>query len=281
MPRTSLITPLSHAARARPNTLTADTMQQQNTAQALSFLIDTNLGLKVAEAPIAGALRSLGIKTELSTDLEHVDREFLAHKPDIAHVPIADFHRLVGKGDHHYSGLAQATSKFCGQVRMRSLLVVGKDDPASSLDDLEGARYGIINRSCSSTYFPPAILLARQGRKIGDVLQVTPVKPGPTWQGLVDAVIAKDIRATMVLEDVWRSDPNNDRLTKVIGDYAGGLPGVIVARADLDPQTRTALLEALLAWVPAWDAVFGPFRPFCNADVHSFFHDLDGLPDGV
>ena len=254
--------------------------QQHHSDSSLSFLVDTNLGLRVNEEPVAGVLRSFSIKAKLSTDLEQIDKEFLAHEPDILHVPIADFHRLVGKGDHHYSGLAQATSKFSGQVRMRSLLIVGKDDPAASLGDLEGAKYGIINRSCSSTYFPPAILLGRQGKRIDDVLQVTPVKPGPTWQGLVDAVLSKEVRATMVLEDVWRSEPKNEERTKVIGDYSGGLPGVIVTRENLHPDVRKALLDALLAWVPAWGAVFGPFRPFYNADVHSFFHDLNELPAG-
>ena len=48
-------------------------------------------------------------------------------------------------------------------------------------------------------------------------------------------------------------------------------PGIIVVRPDVDLQARTALPQALLARIP-WDAVYGPFRPFCNADVHSFVH---------
>ena len=38
---------------------------------------------------------------------------------------------------------------------MPSVLVVRKDDPAESLMDLEGATYGYINKSCTSSYFPP------------------------------------------------------------------------------------------------------------------------------
>ena len=157
----------------------------------LSFLIDENLGLKIDEEPIASAMKSAGITATLSTGLEQIDKEIIAHKPDIAHIPIGDFHRLVEKGDHYYQGLAQATAKFSGQVSQRSLLIVRREDPATSLGDLQGSKYGIINRSCSSTYFPPAILLGRQGKKIDGVLQVTPVKPGPTGQGLVDAVVSE------------------------------------------------------------------------------------------
>ena len=82
----------------------------------------------------------------------------------------------------------------------------------------------------------------------------------------------------MVLEDVWRSEPSNEKNTKVIGDYTGGLPGVVVARSDLDQAARQILLDALLGWVPAWEAVYGPFKPYYSAKVHSFFHDLNQLP---
>lgn len=255
-------------------------MSTQQAAAALNFLIDTNLGLKADQEPLASAFEACNVRTEFSTDLEKIDKAVLAHEPDLAHIPIGDFHRLVGKGDKYYDGLAQSTSKFTGQVRLRSLLVVGKDDPAESLDDLEGAKYGIINRSCSSTYFPPCILLAQRGRQIDDFLDVKPVKPGPTWQGVVDAVVAGEIRATMALEDVWNSEPSNAERTKVIGEYAGALPGVVIARHDLDVRVRETMLKALMAWVPAWDGVFGPFKPFYAADVHCFFHDLDGLPPG-
>jgi ABC-type phosphate/phosphonate transport system substrate-binding protein len=90
------------------------------------------------------------------------------HEPDIAFMPIADFHRLVAKGDDYYRGFAIATSKFTGTTNLPSVLVVRKDDPAASLNDLEGARYGYINKSCSSSYFPPAILLQKHGKKLDD-----------------------------------------------------------------------------------------------------------------
>jgi phosphonate transport system substrate-binding protein len=60
------------------------------------------------------------------------------------------------------------------------LLVVKKDDPATSLDDLAKARYGYINRSCSSTYFPPAILLNRKSLNLDDYFRLTRIDPGRT-----------------------------------------------------------------------------------------------------
>ena len=246
-----------------------------------TFVLDSNLGLPTGEKPWSDILAGAGIETIAIDDLPRVDEMVARHEADIAFIPAADFHRLVGKGDRHYRGLAIATSKFTGQPTLRSLLVVRNDDPARSLDDLSGARYGYINRSCSSTYSPPAIRLQRQGRTLEEFLEISQVKPGPSWQGLVDAVVSGEIRATIVLEDVWKSSPENERTTKVIGSYDGGKPPVVIVRDGLDEAICRTLLDALLAWAPRWEAVFGGFKPFYYCDVHPFFHDLDALPPGT
>lgn len=241
-----------------------------------TFLLDTNLGLKIEEEPVKGALASAGIEPEESTDLEYIDRMLEDGKPDIAFIPSADFHRLTGHGVARYRGLAIMTSKFTGETRLRNVLLVRKDDPAESLADLEGASYGYINKSCTSSYFPPALMLAQQGRQL-DFLDIQPVK---AWQGQIDSVVAGETRATMTMEDVWKSEPRNAETTKIIGRYDTAGPVVIIKR-DVDPGIGANLLEALLEWRPAWPAIFGPFRPFTLPDVYFFFHELDGLPKGL
>ncbi len=244
----------------------------------VKLTVDSNFGLNVGEKLWSDFLPAHGITAEATADLVHISQSVANHEPDIAYIPVADFHRLTGKGDNHYRGLAMATSKFTGQVRQRCLLVVRHDDPASSIADLHGAKFAYINKSCSSSYFPPAILLQRQGKMLSEFLDMTPIKPGPTWQGLIDAVVSKEVRATMVLEDTWDFLPKNAADTKVIGEYAGGVEGVVIAREGLDASVRQAFLDVLLAWVPAWDTVYGGFKPFYYADVHAYFHDLDQLP---
>ena len=246
-----------------------------------TFLLDGNLGLPAGERPWSDILSAAGIEATSSTDLARIDEMVANHEPDIAYIPTADFHRLIGKGDRHYRGLAIATSKFTGQPTLRSLLVVREDDPANGLDDPSGSKYRYINKSCSSSYFPPALLLQRKGRKLEDFLRIAQVKPGPTWQGQIDAVVSGEVRATMVLEDVWKSSPKNEQDTKIIGEYAGGKPPVVVVREGLDEATCRTLLDALLTWTPIWDAVYGAFRPFYYADVHAFFHELDQLPESL
>jgi phosphonate transport system substrate-binding protein len=244
----------------------------------LSFVLDQNLGLPAGDEPWKTTLTAAGIAAHQTTDLASIDRALAEHQPDIAYVPTADFHRLVRSGDQHYRGLAIATSKFTGDPRQSSLLVVRNDDPATGLDDLAGADYGYINTSCTSSYFPPAILLTRQGKTWDKFLHFVPVA---AWQGQIDAVVARQVRATMVLEDVWKATPENAENTKIIGRYDNCKPPVVIARKNLDEGTCGTLLDALVAWEPDWNGVYGALKPYYYADVHPFFHDLDELPVGM
>jgi phosphonate transport system substrate-binding protein len=240
-----------------------------------SFLIDDNLGLHPDEKPWCEFLPRVGITTTTTTDLPELDRCVAAHEPDIVFMPIADFHRVWAAGDRYYRGFAIVTSKFTGGTELPSVLVVRKDDPASCLADLTGASFGYINRSCTSSYFALAILLQRIGLSLGDVGDLRPTRP---WQGQIDAVVSGDVRATIVLEDVWKSTPANVETTKIIGRYDDATGAVVVVREGLDEGVLHALLDALVAWQPKPEAIFGGFKPFADSDVAHFFADLDQLP---
>lgn len=239
------------------------------------FLIDTNLPIDTEDDAVASVLRDFDVSVEGTTDLPLIGREIRAHRPDIAYIPSADWHRSLRRGDRHYGGLAMPTSKFNGTTELPSVLVVRKDDPAESLIELEGASYGYINQSCTSSYFPPIVMLHKRGLRFDRFLDGRALK---AWQGQVDAVSGGEVRATMVPEDVWRTKPENADVTKVIDRYDDAKPAVIVARHDLDLKLRAALTQALVEWVPPWSSVYGCFKPFLYADVHHFFHELDALP---
>ncbi len=200
------------------------------------------------------------------------------HRPDLAFISISDLLRSAAKGDRCYRGFAIPTSKFTGTTNLPSVLVVRQDDPAESLVDLEGAKYGYINQSCSSSYFPAAIVLGQQGKMLGEYLDIVQVK---AWQGQIDAVVSKEVRATMVAEDIWKTTPRNAQNTKIIGRYENAKPALIVARHDLDEEVGKKLLAALVAWIPKWEAIYGAFRPYYYADVQAYFHDLNGLHAGI
>ncbi|MDG4665572.1 PhnD/SsuA/transferrin family substrate-binding protein [Mycobacterium sp. 236(2023)] len=243
----------------------------------MEFLVDSNLGLPVDEKPWSDILAGLGITTTLTNDLEYLDRRVERHEPDVVFMPIADFHRLLQSGDTFYRGFVLVTSRITGSTNLPSVLVVRSDDPAQSIEELRGATLGYINTSCSSSYFCPAIVLHSLGEELRDFFDTVPTAP---WQGQIDAVIDGTVRATMVVEDIWRATPSNAVATKVIGRYDDATGAVIVIRDGVDDSVRAGLLEALLAWQPRADALFGPFTRYRDDGLAAFFADMDRLPAG-
>jgi len=240
----------------------------------LTFLNDTNLGLYPDEKPWSDVLPALGIETICTTDLPALDRSVDLHEPDIVFLPIADFHRVLASGDRYYRGFAMLTSKFTGTPNLPSVLVVRKDDPATCLEDLSGASFSYINQSCTSSYYAPAILMQELGLSLGDF----DFRPTAPWQGQIDAVISGEVRATMVLEDVWKSTAANAEKTKIIGRYGAATGALIIVRDGIDEAVLNTLLDALVTWKPKPEAIFGGFKKFADSDVTTFFRDLDALP---
>ena len=243
----------------------------------LQFLVDSNLGLPVDEEPWRDILRRVGIATTSTNNLVALDRSVGRHEPDIVFMPIADFHRLLARGDDHYRGLVLVTSESTGAAALPSVLVVRRDDPAQGIGDLQGATLGYINTSCSSSYFAAAILLQRHGKNLRDFFDLRPTLP---WQGQIDAVASATVRATMVVEDVWRSSAANAAHTKIIDRYDDATGAAVVVGDGVEESVLTTLLDELLAWRPQPGAIFGPFTPYRAADVARFFADMDRLPAG-
>ena len=255
-----------------------DAPRHEQTRSPITFVLDKNLDLPTDQQPWVGMLKATGIKPHATTDLVQIDQLLADNGPDIAYIPGADFCRLILQGNPHYQGLVIATSKFTGEPYQRTLLVVRKDDPANSIDDLAGSTYGYMNRSCSSSYFPPAVMLNRQGKNFERFLKIVEV---PGWQNRVDAVVAKKIRSTMILEDVWKMTPSNERTCKIIGDMDHCPPGILAVNKRLDIETVGKLREQSLSFIPAWQTVNGAFRSYNYADVQSFTHYLTELPADV
>jgi ABC-type phosphate/phosphonate transport system substrate-binding protein len=249
------------------------TMAEQN----LTFLLNKNLDFPITTEPWTSLLSQAGMKADVTTDIPEMNRLLEAGGPDMAYVPGAGFCVMLKNGNPHYRGIVIATSKFTGQPAQRTLLVVRHDDQAQNIDDLEGSTYGYLNRSCSSSFFPPAIMLNEKNRKIDTFFEL---KQTAGWQERVDAVVAKSIRATMILEDVWKMTPANAQVTKVIGEYDTCVPAVLVVRKDLSADVVATFQEHLLSYVPDWKNVYGAFRPFYFADIQTFYHQLCQLPEG-
>jgi ABC-type phosphate/phosphonate transport system substrate-binding protein len=242
---------------------------------SLTFLLNKNLDFPADSEPWTRLFAAEGITAEATTDIPRMNQLLESGTPDIAYVPGAAFCGMMLKGNAHYRALVIATSKFTGQPAQRTLMVVRHDDPASTFDDLEGSKYGFLNRSCSSSFFPPAIMLNEQGRQLDTFFELVQVAG---WQSRVDAVIAKSVRATMILEDVWKMTPENARTTKIVARYDTCVPAVLVVRQDLSPELTATLRTHLLDNIPDWSNVYGAFRPFYFADIQTFYHQFSQLP---
>lgn len=240
-----------------------------------TLLVDANLGLPTGEQPWIDILRDAGIVTTSTIDMDALDASLARHEPDIAFTPSPGFHHLLAGGDRYYHGFVIVTSKFTGRTNLPSVLVVRHDDPAESIDDLQGAMYGYINKSCSSSYFSAAILLRKHGRgPLDEYFDIHPTKP---WQAQIEAVTSNTVRATMVPEDVWRTTPANAADTKIIDRYDNATGAMIIVRGGIDEAVLTTLLDALLEWKPKPGALYGPFKAYQDADVAEYFHDLEKL----
>lgn len=146
--------------------------------QGLTFLLNENLDFPATQEPWVSILSATGIEAEFTTDLSKMDHLLTVGSPALAYVAGASFCLMLRRNNPHYLGLVIATSKFTGQPAQRTLLVVRQDDPAASLDDLEGSEYAYLNRSCSSSFFPPAILLQEKGKRIDAFFKLKQVAGG-------------------------------------------------------------------------------------------------------
>jgi len=169
----------------------------------LTFVINPNFGFSADEEPWSSLLPELGITAQPSKDLAWIKQTMADHVPDLAFISISDFLRSVAKGDQHYRGFAIATSKFTGTTNLPSVLVVRQDDPARSFADLEGP-----STATSTSHVPPVTSRqtssSKQGKRLDEYVNPVQVKP---WQGQIDAVVAKKVRATMVAEEVGKPRP--------------------------------------------------------------------------
>ncbi len=160
-----------------------------------------------------------------------------------------------------------------------------QDDKPARLDGggAQGARCRLdasvgLSVAETSWSFPPATLPHRQGTRLREALDRTRGKPGPTRQGLIDAVVSGERRATKSIRT-----PGTPRRRR---PRAPGQPCATRAACGAwwscattsTPAIRAALLAQLPTRTPPWNTVHGGFKPFRAADARAFLHDLGESP---
>jgi phosphonate transport system substrate-binding protein len=211
-----------------------------------------------------------------TSDLDALTDLLLKQRLDFSYLPSANCFFL--RGARAYRGLASALSVRTRVPAQSSVLVVRGSSPVASWHELRGARLGYINTYCTTSYFAPAILLAREGLALGSFFDAFAVAP---WQGQIDAVVDGAIDATMVYEDVWLARADNARRTKVIARLDDLPTPAFVVRSTVDAATAEKLKEALLAFAPPSDAtlLYAGFADYQEARMQRFFAELETIPD--
>jgi len=210
------------------------------------------------------------------TDLGVLTASLLAHRFDFCYLPSANCFYL--RDDTAYQGLASALSPRTKTPAQNSVFVVKSSNPATRWQELRRARLGYINTYCTTSYFAPSILLAREGQALTSFFDAFPVA---AWQGQIDAVVDGSIDATMVYEDIWLAHPDNAAHTKILARLDDLPTPAFIARKDIDPAFSSKLKTALLAFTPAngRELLYAGFGDYQDAHMQRFFAELEQLPD--
>jgi phosphonate transport system substrate-binding protein len=176
-----------------------------------------------------------------------------------------------------YTGLVSALTAITRKPQQSSLFIVAKSNPVADWKDLRGKRYGYINTYCTTSYFAPSILLSPTGQSLTQFFNAFSVPP---WQGQIDAVLAGEIDATSVYEDVWMKKPENAQQTKVLARIDDLPTPPIIASNALDAELQAKIKATLLAMQPAAgaDALYSGFTEYNDPLMQKWFADLAALP---
>jgi phosphonate transport system substrate-binding protein len=235
---------------------------------------DANLDFPFADPAWASFGHSGPCAITSYTDLDVLTTALRQQLFDFAYLPSANCFFLR---DAPYRGLASALTSRTRRPSQSSVFVVAQENPATSWHELRGKRLGYINTYCTTSYFAPSILLAREGFALTDFFSAFPVAP---WQGQIDAVLGGSIDATMVYEDVWLALPGNAERTKVLARLDDLPTPAFIVQTDFDPRVTARLKSALfgIKTETGPDTLYAGFADYQDALMQRFFADLAALP---
>lgn len=236
---------------------------------------DANLELPLAEPYWASLFKAASCEITSTLDLDKLTAALLKHQFDFAYLPAANCFFL--RNDRAWRGLASALSPRTKSPAQNSVLVVKRSSPATSWQQMKGARLGYINRYCTTSYFAPSILLAREGFALETFFDACAVAP---WQGQIDAVIDGSIDSTMVYEDVWLGRESNAAETRIITRLDDLPTPPVIALTSLEAAFASKLTSALIAYdsKPAPGVLYAGFATYQDMRMRRFFAELEKVP---
>jgi phosphonate transport system substrate-binding protein len=259
-----------------PGTNAADpNVKGARSAPALLGGFDENLGFPIADPYWRSYFATENCEVDELTDLNALTANLSAHKYGFSYLPSANCFFI--RSDPFYRGIASARAPRSGLPLQNSVMVVAKSNPVTDWQNLRGMRYGYINTFCTTSFFAPSILLAREGLALETFFDAFAVAP---WQGQIDAVVDGAIDVTMVFEDVWLARAGNAQKTKIIARVDGLPTPAFIARTDASDAFTSNLTHKLLTYAakPMPGALYSGFGAYQDAHMQRFFAELERLP---
>ena len=237
--------------------------------KSLRFAHDANLKFPLQEEGWKELFLRFAVESVGYDDMGQLTEALVAHQFTTAFLPAANCYYL--RKDPLYQGVGIALIGHKQEAHFKSLLVVKKGSGIESWNQLQGKRLAYVHRYCTSSYFAPALLIARQGASIHAFFSQMVVVEA--WQKQIDAVLEGKADATMVMEEVWMNNAKNSETTQVI-DEIDNLPApVILMSREADPAWHREFLTTLLRppTQPVKEALFSGFAPYPDQMIASFF----------
>jgi phosphonate transport system substrate-binding protein len=251
------------------------TARTATTALQLSAGFDTFLNFPETDPYWAPFFAGNGCSLSSFTNLNELTLGLLAGRFAFSYLPSANCFFL--RHDPNYQGLVSALTFLQKKPSQNSVFVVKASNPATRWQELRGVRYGYINTFCTTSFFSPSILLARQGQSLTTFFDAFAV---PAWQGQIDAVIDGKIDATMVYEDVWLARPENAKQTKII-DRLDDLPtNPFILPKNLDAAFVADLKGKLIGYSPKAGSgqLYAGVAEYQGERMQRFFAEMEELP---
>jgi phosphonate transport system substrate-binding protein len=230
---------------------------------------DANLGFPVDAPPWREFLDRHGIQAAAYDDMAKLTVDLKQSVTAFAYLPAANYFYL--RDDPSYEPVASALHAADQTPKLSSVLVVTKSSGITTLDQLRGGRLGYAHRYCTTSYFAPALLLWEHHQTMADffaaLIQV------PPYQGQIDCVLAGQVDATMVQEDVWLKTPANAETTRVIARKDDLPTPLVIVGANSDGAFKQDLRQLLFSYRPRVTptTLFAGFVPYERQQVEEFF----------
>ena len=236
--------------------------------QCLTFAYDGNFRFDVDDPAWREFFERRDVLPVRYDDMAKLTEALTASVQTVSYLPAANYFYI--RASPSYEPLASAVYAAQNILSLSSLLVVRASSEVTELAQLRGASLGYAHEYCTTSYFAPALLLSKNGYSIADFFgQLTKV---PAYEGQIDAVVAGQIDATMVQEDVWSKHAAYAQTTRVIARKVNLPTPLVIVDANADADLKRDLSEVVFSHRPAITAetLFAGFAPYQREQVGDF-----------